>query len=131
MSAQPVLQVQGARTLRKTLKAAGLSVADLKAAHKAAAEVVAHEAHPHAPHRTGRLDRSTRTAGTQTAALVRAGNNTTVPYGAAIHWGWPAHHIRANPWIQDAAERTEPAWSGLYLSALDAIVQTIEGAPRP
>jgi hypothetical protein len=124
------MRVEGARTLRKTLKAAGLSVDDLKAAHRAVAELVARAAHPAAPRRTGRLDQSVRTSGTQAAAIVRAGR-AAVPYANPVHWGWPSHHIKANPWIQEAADRTEPAWSGLYLSALDAIVQTIEGAPGP
>jgi hypothetical protein len=66
----------------------------------------------------------------EAAAIVRAGR-AAVPYANPVHWGWPSHHIKANPWIQEAADRTEPAWSGLYLSALDAIVQTIEGAPGP
>jgi hypothetical protein len=129
-SAKPALQVQGAATLRRTLKAAGVGVQDLKVAHAEVAALVVRVAHPTAPRLTGALDRSTRSSGTQSAAIVRAGSARLV-YGPPIHWGWPGRNIKAQPWIQDAAERSEPTWAGLYLHALDAIINTIEGAPGP
>ena len=32
----------------------------------------------------------------------------TVPYAGAIHWGWPARNISAQPFLTDAAKQTEP-----------------------
>jgi hypothetical protein len=130
MSRGPAVQVQGARTLRRTLKAAGLDVTDLKAAHKAVADLVASRARPATPHRTGALAGSVRTSGTASAAIVRAGR-ASVPYAGPIHWGWPSRHIPAQPWIADAAAATQPGWEALYLTALTHIIDTIEGAPGP
>jgi hypothetical protein len=49
-----------------------------------------------APHRTGRHAGSHR-------ALPAGGRRVRVaaetPYGAPIHWGWPAHGIRREPWL--------------------------------
>jgi hypothetical protein len=126
----PALQVVGARTLRASLKQAGLDVQDLKDAHKAVAELVRRESQPRAPRRTGRLAASERASGTQSAAIVRAGS-ARLPYGPPIHWGWEAHHIAAQPWIYETAQATEPTWAGTYLHALETIINHIEGAPNP
>lgn len=126
--AGPSLQVDGARKLRATLKQAGIDVQDLKDAHRAVADLVDREAEPHAPRRSGRLVRTERAAGTQSAAIVRVGR-ASVPYAGPIHWGWPARHIKPNPWIADAAERSETTWTGTYLHAIETIVNSIEGIP--
>lgn len=128
MAAAPALRVDGARQLRASLKRAGISVQDLKDAHKAAADIVKAEAEPRAPRRTGRLAASVRASGTQSAAVVRAGRKA-VPYAGPIHWGWPARNIAANPWIFEAAQRTESTWTRTYLAAVEQIIDTIEGAP--
>lgn len=124
----PALQVEGARQLRASLKRAGLDVADLKAAHAQVAEQVKQAAAPRAPRRTGALAASMRSSGTQSAALVRAGR-ARVPYAGPIHWGWPRRHIAAQPWIYEAAQRTQDSWEGTYLGALEQIIDRIEGDP--
>lgn len=128
--AAPALQVQGARQLRASLKAAGLSVQDLKDAHAAVAEQVARDSAATVPRRTGRLAASVRPSGTQTAAIVRAGRKA-VPYAGPIHWGWPKRNIKAQPWLADTAARTQNTWEATYLAALEHIIDRIEGAPGP
>jgi hypothetical protein len=54
-----------------------------------------------------------------------------VPYAGPIHWGWPARHIKAQPWLADTAASTQSTWEGTYLSALEHIIDSIEGAPGP
>jgi len=130
MSRAPAVEVEGLRNLRRTLKAAGVSLQDLKDAHAEVARVVQAAAAPHTPHRTGRLAGSLRGSGTQTAAVVRAGG-ASVPYAGPIHWGWPNKHIAAQPWIYDAAVASQDAWTGRYLAALEHIIDTIEGTPGP
>lgn len=122
------LQVVGGRELRRAFDRAGVDVQDLKDAHRAVAELVKDAADPRTPRRTGRLANSTRAAGTKSAAIVRAGG-ARVPYANPIHWGWPARHIAAQPWVSEAAEDTEPRWADEYMAALDAVIQAIEGAP--
>lgn len=121
------MRVEGARRLRATLKAAGVSVQDLKDAHKEVADLVARAAAPAAPRASGALADSVRTAGTASAAIVRAGG-ARLPYAGPIHWGWPARNIRAQPWLADAAAETDTAWQGVYLQAVEAIIATVEGA---
>ena len=121
-------QVDGARKLRASLKAAGVSIADLKAVNAAVAQTVHRAAHPNAPvGETHRLADSERASGTQAAAVVRAGR-ASVPYAGPIHWGWPARNIVAQPWIQQAAERTETTWLDQYLGAMEAVISHVEGA---
>jgi hypothetical protein len=130
MSRAPVVKVDGLRTLRRTLKAAGVDLQDLKQAHAQVADIVLRTAQPHAPHRTGRLASSMRASGTQSAAVVRAGR-ASVPYAGPIHWGWPKRHIKAQPWIHDAAVASREQWTGKYLAALEHIIDQVEGAPGP
>jgi hypothetical protein len=71
-----------------------------------------------------------RGSGTQAAAIVRAGR-AAVPYAGPIHWGWPSRHIKAQPWLYDAAVASQEQWTGVYLAALEKIIDDIEGAPGP
>lgn len=130
MGRGPALEVEGLRTLRRTLKAAGVSLSDLKDAHAQVANLVVRAASPAAPRRSGALAASTRGSGTQAAAIVRAGRSS-VPYAGPVHWGWRVRHIAAQPWLYEAAVDSQDQWTGLYLSALEKIIDTIEGAPGP
>jgi hypothetical protein len=130
VSRGPAVKVEGLRNLQRTLKAAGVSLQDLKDEHARVAAIVVRAAAPRAPVRTGRLLASTRGAGTQSAAIVRAGR-ASVPYAGPIHWGWPARHIKAQPWLYDAAVASQDEWTGEYLSALEHIIEQVEGAPGP
>lgn len=130
MTRRPAVEVQGLRTLRKTLKAAGVSLEDLKAAHAAVARTVVQAAVPRAPRRTGRLAADIRGAGQAGAAVVSVGR-ASIPYAKPIYWGWPKRGIKPNRFIHDAAAATENQWTGQYLSALEKIIDTVEGAPKP
>lgn len=130
MSRGPVVRVDGLRTLKRNLKAAGVSLQDLKEAHAEVAALVVRAAAPRAPRRTGALLASTRGSGTQAAAVVRAGR-AAVPYAGPIHWGWPARGIKAQPWLYDAAQASQEEWTGKYLAALKTIIDDIEGYPGP
>ena len=124
--ARPALQVDGARQLRSSLKAAGDDLGDLKDAHRAAAATVTAAATGRAPHRTGALAASIRPGGTKTAAIVRAGG-ARAPYAAYVHWGTPARGIPADPFISAAAQATEPSWVAGYTTAVQRIVDTVRG----
>jgi len=74
--------------------------------------------------------------------LCRPPNNRKskngVPYAGPIHWGWPTGSaklpkklrqvtgrewfIAPNPFVIDAAQRTESTWTRVYLDAVDDIV---------
>lgn len=127
----PVYRVQGAKTLRRTLKRAGVDVQDLKDAHRAAADIVRAAAAPNTPRRSGTLAGTLKASGAQSIAKVTAGSPRRVPYAGVIHWGWPRRNITARPWIADAARQTEPRWQQTYLDAIEAVIQKVEGAPGP
>lgn len=120
------LRVEGGAKLRKELKAAGIGVQDLKDAHREVAAMVARKSEPAAPRRTGALAASVRPAGTQSAAIVRAGKSA-VPYAAPIHWGHPSRGIEAQPWIYETAQKTQNTWEGTYLAAVQAVINHVEG----
>jgi hypothetical protein len=109
----PVVEVEGARELRKALKGIEGGLDDLKDTHNKIAQVVVPAGRSGAPHRTGRLAGSVRGSGTKTAAVVRAGGARVV-YGGPIHWGWPARHIKGQPFLTDAGQQTEPQWVAIY-----------------
>ena len=123
---QPVMRVDGARELRATMRRAGANLADLAAVNKRTAAKVSTVAAPRAPHRTGRLAASVRPAGTKTAAIVRAGR-AAVPYAAVIEFGWPGHHIAAQPFLTTAAADTQPEWTDYYQREIDRILAGIRG----
>ncbi len=130
MAGRPGVQVVGAAKLRRELKRAGLSVQDLKDAHRKIAEDVAKEAEPNAPRRTGRLAGTVRAAGTASASIVRVGR-ATVPYAGPIHWGHKSRGITAQPWISEAAESEFDHAQDVVLDALQAIIRTVEGTTTP
>lgn len=126
-----MVRVEGAAMLRRTLKKAGSDLKDLKAANRAAAGVVAPAAAANAPKLTGALAASVRVGATNSAGVVRAGNNRRtaagVPYGGVIHWGWPQRGIRANTFITDAAQATESVWVALYIEQMNEAVRNVKG----
>jgi hypothetical protein len=134
MSRRPVVEVHGLRTLRRTLKAAGRSLdTDFKAVHKQVAEVVIRAARPRTPigpDAGGHMRDDMRAAGQSAAAVVRVGR-VSMPYPGVISWGWPKRHIKAQPWIYDAAAASQDEWLGIYTAGLDQILDKIEGAPGP
>ena len=125
--ARPTVRVEGARRLRKTLKEAGDDFGDLKAAHAEAARIAADASADLAPARTGRLRADIRSSGTKTEAVVRAGRKS-VPYAGPIHWGWKKRNIRPNPFISRGAVDSEGRWLPVYATAVDDIIEKVEGA---
>lgn len=123
------VQVDGARQLRASLKAAGISLDDLKEAHRQAGQVVQNRARTTSPVSTENkphIRDTIRVGATKTAAIIRAGGKR-LPYGPVVHWGWFARGIKPHPWVSQAAQDTEPQWQDLYMVALEHIIDTIEG----
>ena len=61
----------------------------------------------------GRLARSIRASATTHTAVVRAGG-AGVPYAPPIHWGWPKHNIKPNPFLYDALDERAVEVYALY-----------------
>jgi hypothetical protein len=125
--AQPLVQVEGARELRTTLRKAGVDLEDMKDANAAVAAQVAAAASARAPHKSGALASSVRGNRAAGAAVIKIGR-ASVPYAGVIHWGWPARNIRPQPFAVDAAHDTEPAWTETYFRAIEQILSNVRGA---
>lgn len=120
------VRVEGLDTLVRTLKKAGVDVADLKDASKKAGDTVTSAAVGRAPRRTGRLASSVRPSRLAKGVRVSVGR-ATVPFAGAIHWGWPARNITAQPFLTDAAKQTEPVWVAQYLEDIEKILDGVKG----
>lgn len=126
MAKRPMVQVEGARQLRRTLREAGDDLEDLKAANQQAADIAASAARMEAPRRTGALASDIRASGTKTAGIIRAGRKR-LPYAGVIHWGWPAHGIEPQPYLSEGAQNTEPIWVPLYEQMMEDALKKVKG----
>ncbi|GAA2118607.1 hypothetical protein GCM10009802_20330 [Streptomyces synnematoformans] len=124
---QTVVAVEGGRELRRRLRDIDGGLEDLKTQHRWVARYVTQAALPGTPRRTGRLASTGRASGTKTASIVRFGR-ASVPYAGPIHYGWPARHIPAHPWVIDAAQRTEPVWRGHFEDSIRTLVERTPGS---
>lgn len=123
------IRVEGANELRKALRHIGdQGLKDqLKSAHKSAAQIVADDALPSVPIRTGRLRLSVKALGSQSMAQVKAGT-ASVDYAAAIHRGRKrGGFIRPRPFLWDAAQRATGRVEQEFLRALDRLLDSIRG----
>lgn len=126
MTTKAGITVEGAAQLRRTLRAAGDDLGDLKDAHSQVGTFVTRAATPRAPRRSGALASSGRPGATKTAALIRYGG-ARVRYARPIHWGWPRRNIAANPWAYRTAIDTRPQWTQLYQAAVNRVLARIKG----
>lgn len=126
MARRPLVEIDGARQLRRTLKAAGDDLDDLKQANQQAAEIAAGGARRRAPVLTGALVGDIRASGTKTAGVIRAGRKR-LAYAGPIHWGWPARGITATPYLTEGAQQTESVWVPLYEHELDKALSKVKG----
>ncbi|MFT3877423.1 MAG: hypothetical protein QM708_13520 [Propioniciclava sp.] len=122
----PLVKVEGAAQLRRTLRKAGIDISTLKAAHAQAGKIAAGGGQDQAPRRTGRLASTIRSSGTSTGSIIRAGY-ARVPYANPIHWGWPRRNISPNPFLTDGAQQTEPEWIEVYQAAIDEALNQVKG----
>lgn len=123
MADAPTLEVKGAAQLADTLKAAGDELADMKAANEAVGSMVVGKARALAPKVSGAL------AASVSATVVLAGIDVAADavYAGPIHWGWPAHNIAAQPFIQEAILSTEPQTLQLYEDEVNRILSQVKG----
>lgn len=118
---KPSITVEGGRDLRAALRKVADGTADLKSAHADAANIVAVAARSIAPRRSGRLAASVRSSGQARQGVIRAGK-AAVPYAGVIHFGWPGHNIRPQPFLYDALDKRASEVIDRYEAAVDQII---------
>lgn len=121
------VRVVGLAQLKRSLKDFADGLEDLKDANAEASRLVAAKAKTLAPKRSGALADSIRGSRAAGRATVAAGT-AKVPYAGPIHWGWPRRHIRANPFMTDAATATEDDWLAAYEQNIQRLADQVEGA---
>jgi len=94
----------------------------LRETNLSAAQIVATEALPYVPVRTGRLKASVRALSAHRDATGVAGGGN-VPYAAIIHWGGRGHHAR--PFLYDAAARAQSRVVDKYEHDIDILVRRV------
>src|SRR5215471_7521628 len=90
------LKVTNAAGFASMLTGVVKGLGDMKGPLEAAGTVILPAARAAAPKRSGNLQaaHSGRYLGRNRWRLT-----VDVPYAAAVHWGWPAHGIRRQPWV--------------------------------
>lgn len=119
--------MEGARTLARTLRKAGVGIADLKAAHAAAGQVVAERAKALAPRQSGALAGGIRASKQQSQAVVRAGGGGVV-YAGVQQWGWAARNIGATYFLTNGLRQSRDQVIETYLREVDHILAQVKGA---
>jgi hypothetical protein len=117
------IQIVGLKEFRRNLARLGDNAKDdLKAVHLEAAQLVEKAAAPFVPRKTGRLASSLRSSGTLAGARVKIGFKR-IPYAGVIHFGWPAHKIKARPFIYDALARQTNNVIELYDTRIEELIR--------
>lgn len=123
------VQLAGGARLRRTLRKAGVDLKDFTQLHRRVGNIILPRAvalAPIGPERGGHIKNNIRATAAQRHATIRAGGKTR-PYGPPIHWGWPSHGIKAQPWITQAAQDTEPQWSAEFMTGVTKIIDQVKG----
>lgn len=106
------------------MKAAAASLEDLRPVNEQVAQTIAPEASGRAPRRTGRLAASLRATGTNREARI----SSDLVYANPIHFGWPAHNIRAHPFITETIDTRREDVANAYENAVEKEIGRIKGA---
>jgi hypothetical protein len=117
---RPAVEIEGAKEVRRALKQMGDDLADLKDLHAEVGELVASEARSIAPHDSGDLSGSIRTARRAAGSFVLAGSRR-VPYAGPIHFGWRARNIEPQPFLYEAIDSRRDAVIRRYREGIDRI----------
>lgn len=130
--ARALVEVDGARQLRRTMRRAGEDFQDMKDLHTTVANIAAASVKTKAPKNTGALAGTVRGSGTKTAATVRAGFART-RYAGVNNYGWPAGSTMrgtfgGSSFMNDGAKAAEPRAIAVYEVGIDRIINRIQGA---
>lgn len=118
------IRVRGLAQLVRTMRKAGIDMADLKEANREAGQIVATAGKGVAPRRTGALAASIRPAKTARKAVVRAGG-ARLRYARFQEFGTSKN--RAHHYLYGSAFRTQPTWVPEYERELSRIMARIKG----
>lgn len=132
MAKNPLIEIEGGRELRSSMRRAGIDMQNMRDAHAVVARVAEGGIRAKAPKVTGGMASTIRSSGTVTNAVVRAGFKSR-PYAGPNNWGWPAAAggIRGSfggeHWMYAGARATENQWVAVYADEVQKISNQIKG----
>jgi HK97 gp10 family phage protein len=122
---EATVNVPGLKDLVRLMRKAGVDMADLKEANKAAGSIVATRGKSVAPRMTGKLAASIRPSKTARKAVVRAGGSG-IRYARFQEFG--TRKNSAKHYLYGSAEWTQPQWVPKYEHDLSVIMSRIRGS---
>jgi hypothetical protein len=117
------IKVTGIAKLNRDLRALGIEVGDLKAAMTRIAAMAARSAAGFAPKRSGKLAASVRGNKAKNRAVVIAGRGKSRLYAGPVNYGWPAHNIRPQPFMQAADKAIGPKVVPILQADLNRLIR--------
>jgi phage gpG-like protein len=118
------VKVIGAERLAATMRGAGRDIENMDAAGAKVQAQLTRDARGRAPKRTGRLARSV--IGRNKGGDVEVGSSLV--YAGVIHYGWPRHHIGAQPFLTDALAADAPRIVDIYRADVQRSLDQVKGA---
>lgn len=103
------------------LKAAEM-LKDLSVPMRQTSKIILQAAKATVPRDTGALAASMVPYADKMTASV----SSPLPYAGVIHWGWPAHNIESNPWLLDAARKSEPVWVAKFQDYIEQVMSIMD-----
>lgn len=128
MTLGPTVRVEGLREVNRGLREIDRKAPrEVRQVNKRAAEIVRDEGERTAPRLTGKLASSVKVRASTRSAYVKAGTPARTPYAPVIHWGWPAHNIEPQPWLEEARSEKYIEVRDLYAEELEELVERYFG----
>lgn len=134
-----MVKVEGLRALLAAMRAEGRELPHFLKAGRTAAIMARNATKPVTPVGTGRatdakhpgvLASTTRSFGGMYGAALLFGKKGYVEYARAIHWGWKAHNIEAQPYGVIGIQRAMPHILREYQKALEKTAEEIGDRAR-
>lgn len=124
----PEITIRGVNELARDLHKFDPDMLEvLKDSNQQVSEHAAGYVRAEAPVRSGALAGTVRVGRTARSAVVKIGS-ARVPYAGPINYGWRAHNIEPNPFIERAKDRALPELAALVERKLRDLADKIHGA---
>jgi len=130
------VKVTGLNQAVRALRAIGVPSATIGKASQEAGEIVASRARTLVPVKTGKLRGSIKALRQSRKVVVKAGNETSIPYAKPIHWGWnydkvnlQAKNIRPRPFFTNALRTTRDQVYKSFFDSMEKLFQQYSNRP--
>ena len=130
------VKVTGLNQAVRALRAIGVPSATIGKASQEAGEIVASRARTLVPVKTGKLRGSIKALRQSRKVVVKAGNETSIPYANPIHWGWnydkvnlQAKNIKPRPFFTNALRTTRDQVYKTFFASIEKLMQQYSNRP--